>query len=74
MLKRYLNKMRRDCLSEKVKEMYNNYKKRLKEDLRMRIKEKERIKRKLEMKIMKMKYEIDLKKIIRELRKRYMIY
>ena len=74
MLRRYLNEMKRDCLSGKIEEMCDNYEKRLKEEVRMRIEERERVRRELEMKMMKMKYETDLKKMMRELREKYMIY
>ena len=40
----------------------------------MRIMKKERVKRELKMKMMKMKYETNLKKMMRKLRERYIIY
>ena len=73
-LRRYLNEMKRDYLFEKVKKMYDNYEKRLKKRMRMRIMKKERVKRELKMKMMKMKYETNLKKMMRKLRERYIIY
>ena len=69
-----MNEVERDCLSGKVEEMCDNYEKRLKERVRMRIEERERIRRELETKMMEMEYEIDLKKMMRELRERCMIY
>jgi len=73
-LGRYLNEMRRDYLSGQIGELYDNCEKRLKERVRRRIEERRRIERRLEMEMMKMKEEIDMKKIIRELRERCMIY
>ena len=73
MLRRYLNEVKRNCLSEKVREICDNCEKRLKERVRTRIEERERVRRELEMEMMEMKHGTDLKEMMRELRERCMI-